>query len=189
MLNQRSIAPPGWPACRNAWTTSSPTSPQQTPRQGPIAATRSCGSDPNSRVIAQTPARAALCTVPRHPACTAPTARLRGSAMRTGAQSAMRTAITRSGSSVRMMSASGGLHSASRPLATATPSRCTCLTSRITDESAPSAAATACHSAGLPRSVRWCAVNRWRATAPSGRHSRAGPTPAAACVHANATLG
>ena len=57
--------------------------------------------------MASTPACTARCTVPRQPACTAPTTGCVRSARRIGAQSAVRTAITTSGSSLTMTSASG----------------------------------------------------------------------------------
>ena len=136
------------------------------------------------------PAAAARWTVPRHPACTAPTARRFGSAMRIGAQSATRTPRTTSGSSLTTTSASGVAHAAVSPRrATATSAWWTCFTSRRSAERALNALAAACHSSGSPRSWRWPAVNRWPAMAPSGAHWSAGPTEDDGRIQVKAALG
>src|SRR6185436_3533630 len=92
-VNQAARDPLFAPPARNASTTSGPTSPQQAPRHGPMAATRSADRVPNSFTIARTAAAAAPEAVPRQPAWAAPTVRVTGSCSSTGAQSATRTPI------------------------------------------------------------------------------------------------
>ena len=184
VVNHRSTC--SWPASSNARTTSCPTSPQHAPRQGPMAATRSAGADPNSRVMDSTATAAARSTVPRHPACAAATTPSLRSAIRMGAQSATRTPIADCGSSETMTSASGRVHDSIAPRRiTATPARWTWRMSRTWATCMTSA--TVAHSEASSVRRRSRVLNRCAAISSSGRHRST--RPAAVWLHSNAASG
>ena len=121
---------------------------------GPIAATRWAGALPKARVSSATVRPPMPAAVPRHPACTAATAPVAKSPIRTGTQSATCTVSRKRRSRVITASASGGTVAGAVASSTRVP--CTCRSPTTSSSVTPASAASCRHPwpfRWLPRSI------------------------------------